>query len=169
MIEKIFDRSRRWKEKMISELGLSRTLMQFGFAELIVEAQISTDQFRQLCVLVSWEIGTFTYDEINYLHTLEAYRIVLEVMCDDEIQPQGDIFWLNHPDFPEVVFERVMTSVEAYKAYVVNPEIAAGRRSGDSLLIWVPDLERIADVAFVSQIPPATEAKRQAWYKSREK
>ncbi len=169
MIEKIFDRSRRWKEKMISELGATPSLTESGFAELIAETRITTDRFRELCVLVSREIGTFTYEEINYLHTLEAYRIVLEVMCDDEIQPQGDIFWLKHPDFPEVVFERVTASVEVYKTYVVNPEIAAGRRSGDGLLIWVPDLQRIADVVFVSQIPPATEAKRQAWYKSREK
>ena len=92
---------------MISELGLSRTLMQFGFAELIVEGtNIDGSSFVSFVFLSLGEVGTFTYDEINYLHTLEAYRIVLEVMCDDEIQPQGDIFWLNHPDFPEVVFEK---------------------------------------------------------------
>lgn len=45
MIEKIFDRSRLWKEFMIEKLGLSASFAQSGFAEIIVESGIDGDDF----------------------------------------------------------------------------------------------------------------------------
>ena len=49
MIEKIFDRSRLWKEFMIEKLGLSASFAQSGFAEIIVESGIDGDDFLHLC------------------------------------------------------------------------------------------------------------------------
>ena len=105
MIEKIFDRSRLWKEFMIEKLGLSASFAQSGFAEIIVESGIDGDDFLHLCMQSSKEIGSYVFEEINFLHTVKAYRAVLEIMCDDAISPRGEVFWLKHPDYPEIVFE----------------------------------------------------------------
>lgn len=100
MIEKIFDRSRLWKEFMIEKLGLSASFAQSGFAEIIVESGIDGDDFLHLCMQSSKEIGSYVFEEINFLHTVKAYRAVLEIMCDDAISPRGEVFWLKHPGLP---------------------------------------------------------------------
>lgn len=70
----------------------------------------------------SKEIGSYVFEEINFLHTVKAYRAVLEIMCDDAISPRGEVFWLKHPDYPEIVFEILPAPMELYKVYVVDPK-----------------------------------------------
>ncbi len=163
MIEKIFDRSRRWKEFMIEKLDLPASFMQTGFAEIISKSSISPERWLTLCIQSSKAIGPYSYEDINYLHTLKGYRAVLEIMCDDQIVPRGNIFWLKHPEYPEIVFETLPAPMELYKVYVIDEKIAADRKPGDSILLSVSNLGRVADVAFVSEVPAETEAKRQAW------
>ena len=94
---------------------------------------------------------------------MKAYRAVLEIMCDDAISPRGEVFWLKHPDYPEIVFEILPAPMELYKVYVVDPKTAATGKPGDSILLSVSDLGRIADIVFVAEIPEHVEAKRRAW------
>ena len=53
--------------------------------------------------------------------------------------------------------------MELYKVYVVDPKTAAAGKPGDSILLSVSDLGRIADIVFVAEIPEHVEAKRRAW------
>ena len=105
---------------MIEKLGLSASFAQSGFAEIIVESGIDGDDFLHLCMQSSKEIGSYVFEEINFLHTVKAYRAVLEIMCDDAISPRGEVFWLKHPDYPEIVFEILPAPMELYKVYVVD-------------------------------------------------
>lgn len=45
MIEKIFDRSRLWKEFMVERLGLPASRAQAGFVDIIVESGIEEKTF----------------------------------------------------------------------------------------------------------------------------
>lgn len=163
MIEKIFDRSRLWKEFMIEKLGLSASFMQSGFAEIIMESGIDEAGFMLLCRQTSKKIGSYDFKEMCFLHAVGAYHAVLEIMCDDEVCPRSEVFWLKHPDYPEIVFEILPAPMELYKVYVVDPKTAAAGKPGDSILLFVSDLGRIADIAFVAKIPEHVEAKRRAW------
>lgn len=109
------------------------------------------------------KIGSYNFREINYLHTVKAYRAVLEIMCDDTISPRGEVFWLDYPDYPEIVFEIMPAPMELYKVYVVDQKMAAADKPGDGILLSVPDLRRIADIVFVAEIPEHVEAKRRVW------
>ncbi len=163
MIEKIFDRGRLWKEFMVERLGLPASRAQAGFVDIIVESGIEEKAFLCLCAQMSKKIGSYNFREINYLHTVKAYRAVLEIMCDDTISPRGEVFWLDYPDYPEIVFEIMPAPMELYKVYVVDQKMPAADKPGDGILLSVPDLRRIADIVFVAEIPEHVEAKRRVW------
>ena len=163
MIEKIFDRSRLWKEFMVERVGLPASRAQAGFVDIIVESGIEEKTFLCLCAQMSKKIGSYNFREINYLHTLMGYQVVLQIMCDSEVSPFGEVFWLEHPDYPEIVFEIMPAPMELYKVYVVDQKMAAAAKTGDSILLSVPDLRRIADIVFVAEIPEHVEAKRRSW------
>lgn len=167
MIEKIFYLSRAWKNGMISRLNLSLVPEKVTFADVISVGKVDGKDLMHLCIQTTKEYGGLSYEGIHYLHQMKAYCAVLEVMSDSDVRPQGTVFWLKHPDYPEIVFETIPAKVELYKVYVVEPELAQRSQEGDSIMISVPSTGRVADVQFVEKIPDSVEEKRQQWLKQR--
>lgn len=167
MIEKIFYLSRAWKNGMISRLNLSLVPEKVTFADVISVGKVDGKDLMHLSAQTTKEYGSFSYEQIYYLHQLKAYQAVLEVMSDSDICPQGTVFWLKHPDYPEIVFETIPAKVELYKVYVVDSEMALRSKEGDSIMISVPYTGRVADMLFVEKIPDSVEEQRQQWLEQR--
>lgn len=162
MLEEIIERSRNWRNRMAFELNLPSSSYEQTFSDIVLATKLSNSHFMELCKEISLEIGSFNYRELNSLHNCKAYCAIIEIILDEELHLAGEIFWLEHPDYPEIVFEHFSEEMEVFKVYVIDAEEAAQfDKPGDSILLWTNDLERVASIIFVATLPESVENKRQ--------
>lgn len=160
-MEPLLAKTREWKNFMVKQLSLPQDYVQKSFAEILTARKLSTDCVYDLLALTMAKVGAFSPQERAVLHQNKGYLAVLNILCDTAIAPSGNIFWLNHPDFPEIVFELVPGRLDFYRIYIVDAKTAALCRPEDGILLYITSLGKLADVYFVAKIPAAVEEKRK--------
>ncbi len=160
-MEPLLAKTREWKNFMVKQLSLPQDYTQKSFAEILTVRKLSTDGMYDLLALTMSKVGVFSPQELAVLHQNKGYLAVLNILYDTAIVPSGNIFWLNHPDYPEIVFEIIPGRLDFYRIYIVDAQTAALCRPEDGILLYIAGLGKLADVYFVEKIPAAVEEKRK--------
>lgn len=160
-VKNLFAKSREWKKFMVENLSLAPEFATKSFADVLTARDLSANELYDLLTQAAVKVGVFNYREETVARSIKAYQVATDILCDSRVVPQGDVFWLKHPDYPEVVFEKVPAAMEIFRVYAAEKEVAEIAEPEDSILFLVPYLGRVADISFVKEIPAEVEEKKK--------